>query len=965
MAARHTMPPVDNFLETMLGVFIDSRRVRDKGVCSFTGMGQIKGKFMVKDEEYPQFFDLLHEYLFTQQRRPLNLVEQRRCDGYSPILIDLDFKYPAERAIQRQFDMSHIHQFVQNYIENITHFYDLSEFDKPLRFFISLRPAPYEDKKNNATNRSIKDGVHIQCPDLILHSEHQQVLRNKSLELNNLAEAFKNTGYINTEKDIFDEAVANKNGWFFYGESKPDIPAYALKSVYVYNPIDGEFYEDDIEDYDTRRLLEILSIRHNLFVKTIPIHEEVQDEWKERLDYCTGKRIPQVRFITENKENKENHGEDDELNDDIGDTTHITTTSHNHYEQMELDKINLAKKLAIECLSADRASGYQTWIEVGWCLHNIDPSEDMFNTWLEFSAKSPKVGENNINALLRDWNRGWSRSTYERQFTIRSLHMWARIDNPKRYKQLMENSFIDFVEREVDATHTHIARLMKKMYGNNYCAAIDSKKTDWFEFNGICWEKLAQGIDLRNKMTTEVAGIISKTREGIRERLLGMTNDERAFEETRLKKMTKIENCLYTSGFKDSVMKECSGLFYEKDFALKLNANQYLIGFNNGVLDLHAVREKEDGGKEYYVNFRKAEPSDFITFMAGRYSTKNCDPIDYIKYDPQNDEHTKYYNEIEDFMTKVFPRPELRAYMWRKLASCLEGTNKEQTFETWIGVGGNGKSKLVDLMSMTLGDYSSSLQSTAMTRKRPDAGSANPDIAAIQNKRFIYMSEPDDREPLNTSRMKQFTGEDDVEFRHLYGEQLKMKITGKMFMLCNAFPTINTQDTGTWRRMRVVPFESRFVPKDSDELKNNEKNVHPRDPQLDNKIRKWRTYFMAKLVHIYETEYLKCGIGKEPEIVMQESNKYKEKFDSVAKFLAARTREGSDKAQIKDIYRVYKNWFESVGGGMGRKLSQEELYSRLRDKLGEPEDKRTFKRIILFEDDDQIEEYDRGLTEAN
>ncbi len=968
MAARHTMPPVDNFLETTLGVFIDSRRVRDKGVCSFTGMGQIKGKFMVKDEEYPQFFDLLHEYLFTQQRRPLNLVEQRRCDGYSPILIDLDFKYPAERAIQRQFDMSHIHQFVQNYVENITHFYDLSEFDKPLRFFISLRPAPYEDKKNNATNRSIKDGVHIQCPDLILHSEHQQVLRNKSLELNNLAEAFKNTGYINTEKDIFDEAVANKNGWFFYGESKPDIPAYVLKSVYVYNPIDGEFYEDDIEDYDTRRLLEILSIRHNLFVKTIPIHEEVQDEWKERLDYCTGKRIPQVRFIAGGNDGGDDNGGDD----DIGDTTHITTTSHNHYEQMELDKINLAKKLAIECLSADRASGYQSWIEVGWCLHNIDPSEDMFNTWIEFSSKSPKVGENNINALLRDWNRGWSRSTYERQFTIRSLHMWARIDNPKRYKQLMENSFIDFVEREVDATHTHIARLMKKMYGNNYCAAIDSKKTDWFEFNGICWEKLAQGIDLRNKMTTEVAGIISKTREGIRERLLGMTNDERAFEETRLKKMTKIENCLYTSGFKDSVMKECSGLFYEKDFANKLNSNQYLIGFNNGVIDLRAVKENSDGNKEYYVNFRKAEPSDFITFMAGRWLPKNCDPIDYVKYDPNNltDKQKELDREIDDFMEKVFPRPELRAYMWRKLASCIEGDNKEQTFETWIGVGGNGKSKLVDLMSMCLGDYATSLQSTAMTRKRPESGQANPDIMAIRNRRFIYMSEPDDREPLNTSRMKQFSGQDCVEARGLFEEQSKFTVTGKMFMLCNAFPTINTMDNGTWRRMRVVPFESKFVSKDSIELKLKEtnpqeyKNVYPRDNNLDNNLKRWRSQFMARLIYIYETEYMKHGIGKEPDIILEESNKYKESFDSVAKFLAACTREGNDNSQLKDIFRVYKAWYESIGGGVGRKLSQNELYKRLCDKLGEPSDKKTFKRLILFEDEQQLEEYDNERRES-
>ena len=941
MANRTSMPITitDNFLETTFGTFLDSHRVTEKGdACSFTGMGLMRGKFMVKDEEYSQFLDLLHEYLFTQQRRPLNLVEQRRCDSCTPIIIDLDFKYPAERAIQRQFELPHIYTFIREYVENLKYFYQLEDY-KPLRFFVTLRPAPYEDKKTNAINRSIKDGVHIECPDLVLTSEHQQVLRHRSLELNNLSTAFKHTGYINTEKDIFDEAIVKKNGWFFYGESKPDIPAYQLVAVYVYDPQTGTYHEEDIHTYSPRQLVELLSIRYNLHMEPVSLQDSALEEWRNRLDYCTGKKS----MLAEDKEPIE--------------VPMVQVTNSTVYQQYELDTIAIAKRLALECLSADRAVSYASWLAVGMCLHNIDPSEEMFQVWMEFSSKSPKSSENNVGALFRDWARGWSRSQNERQYTIRSLHSWAIADNPKKHHKIMQGSFVDFVEREVDATHTHIARLMKRMYGNNYCASVDSKKVDWYEFTGNYWKKLPQGIDLRNKMTVEVAQVISDTRTKIRKRLENLSNDERSFEETRMKKMTKIEQCLYTSGFKDSVMKECVGLFYEEEFAQKLNSNQYLIGFNNGVLDLHAVREKENGEKEYYVQFRKAEPTDFVSFMAGRYLTKNCDPIDYIEYDPSN----PIYAEIDDFMEKVFPRPELRDYMWRKLASCLEGANKEQTYDTWIGVGGNGKSKLVDLMSMVLGDYASSLQSTAMTRKRPDAGAANPDIMAIRNKRFIYMAEPDDREPLNTSRMKQFTGEDDVEARGLFEEQTKFKITGKIAMLCNAFPAINTMDRGTWRRILAIPFESKFVDPGVEEVRP-ESHIYPRDNQLDTKLKKWRTHFMSRLVHIYRTEYLYKGIGKVPSIVTQESSKYQESFDSVAKFMNSRIREikkGGYEAQIKDIFRVYKNWYEGIGGGVGRKLSQTELYKRLSDKCGEPSDKKTFKQMRLFEDDVDIEEFDK------
>jgi putative DNA primase/helicase len=326
-------------------------------------------------------------------------------------------------------------------------------------------------------------------------------------------------------------------------------------------------------------------------------------------------------------------------------------------------------------------------------------------------------------------------------------------------------------------------------------------------------------------------------------------------------------------------------------------------------------------------------------------------------------EQVAIHAKIDDFMAKLFPRPELRAYMWKKLASCLEGANKEQTYETWIGVGGNGKSKLVDLMSMVLGDYASSLQSTAMTRKRPESGAANPDIMAIRNKRFIYMAEPDDREPLNTSRMKQFTGEDDVEARGLFEDQTKFKITGKIFMLCNAFPAINTMDRGTWRRVRAVPFESKFVDPSSDVEKPAE-NIYYRDNMLDANLFKWRAYFFSRLVHIYKTEYLPKGLGAIPAIVTQEKNKYQESFDSVAKFMAAHIREikmGGYEAEIKNIFRVYKRWYDEVGGGVGRKLSQTDLYKRLCDKCGEPSDKKTFKQMRLFENDEDMVEYEKTL----
>jgi P4 family phage/plasmid primase-like protien len=934
---------------TDISAFLNERRVMDKtGQYTLTGM--TGGKYYVGDEDYTTFLDLLHAHSFEHKLRPLSLIERRRIDSPFPLLVDLDFKYPRDQALQRRFTISNIHDFIRRYVGHLKHYYMLESLPHALRFFVTIRPGPYESHNKTIANRVIKDGFHVLCPDMTLSTDHQLVLRHRSLEMADVTQVFGNTGNINPMEDVYDESVLTSNGWFFYGESKPNIPFYQLTSVYVYDAKEDSFYEESPDNYGSRQLMEMLSVRYNLRTQIVPMEEKTADEWRVRLNQSHKK-----------KDTREDAGpaEEDEQH---GTLQVVQLTSSNVHEQLERDKIETVKKLVMECLNSDRADGYQTWRDVGLCLHNIDPSEEMFELWMNFSAKSSKAGDNNQSQLKREWSR-WSRASSERQLTIRSLHQWAKEDNPKKYYEIMNGSFVDYVEREVDNTHTHIARLMKRMYENTYCAAIDSKKTDYYHFTGNNWEKIPQGVEIKGLMTTEVAQVISDTRTQIRKRVLNQGGGDNSWEDGRMKKLFEIEKSLYSSNFKSSVLKECEALFYVKDFAQKLNANQYLMGFKNGVVDLRAPVTDQDGNISYTVMFRDARPEDYITFLAGRYETKGCGPIDYIPYDLSDPEQARIHEEIDNFMAKLFPRPELRDYMWRKLASCLEGANKEQTFDTWIGVGGNGKSKLVDLMSMAFGDYASSLQSTAMTRKRPDSGAANPDIMAIRNKRFIYMSEPDDREPLNTSRMKQFTGEDDVEARGLFEDQTRFKITGKIFMLCNAFPAINTMDRGTWRRVRAVPFESKFVDPSQEDV-NVAANIYPRDNQLDARMAEWRMYFMSRLIHIYKTQYQPFGLGKVPVIVTQESNKYKESFDSVAKFLNARVREikkGGYESCIKDIFRVYKNWYETVGGGVGRKLNQPDLYKRLADNYGEPLDKKTFKQLRLFEDDFELEEYEKEI----
>ncbi len=275
----------------------------------------------------------------------------------------------------------------------------------------------------------------------------------------------------------------------------------------------------------------------------------------------------------------------------------------------------------------------------------------------------------------------------------------------------------------------------------------------------------------------------------------------------------------------------------------------------------------------------------------------------------------------------IYPDTVLRNYVLTLLASCLEGQNKEQRFYIMQGSGSNGKSKIQELMSYTFGEYQTSLQTTTLTRKRPDAGAANPEIIVVKGKRFVHMGEPDQGEKINTSRMKQWTGGDFVEARGLFADQEKFKMMCKFFLSCNDLPPVSSMDDGTWRRIRTIPHVAKFL--DPGKPINPEAHIHTKDLDLDYKLRKWRVTFLSMLVHYYETSYRVHGL-QEPDSVTAASNKYKEENDTFHSFLTDNfvLEPGAGPLTINTVKEIYKEWKKAQVGRT--ELKPKEIVERMR-----------------------------------
>jgi P4 family phage/plasmid primase-like protien len=944
----------DQYIGSSLHRFLEDRRVWKKAPgqdVSMTGMGANKGNWYVSDDDYSQFMDLMHEWLFVKDLRPNNFVEQRKPDGVTPLLIDLDFAYPPEKNLERTFTKENIQIFVAEAAAVLKENFDLKDRQN-VRFFVTLRPNPYPNK---GTSKHIKDGIHILCPDITLPPEFQALVRHLMLEREAVKKSFGETGYINRDDIVFDESLTKKQGWLFYGESKPDIPPYTLKHVFKYAPKTEKMTESK-DTYKPRELIELLSIRHKLH-PTVSLLESRKDVVKDVL----------AKMASPAAHNQLVQQHTTASQEEVTGYLPILMDSFNNIVSTE-DEITLSKRLAVECLSEERASGYDSWMRVGWCMRNIDSSESMFDAWMDFSNKCGKSTGNNVEQLRKDWIRGSMRHVNGSPgLKMGSLKMWAREDNPTRYMEIMDGDIISFIQKTAitfrGGTHYHVAKMIHKLYPDVYKCFVDGRTTEWYEFKDHVWHPMPSGILIKTTITDDLTLKVDSARRSLK----GPHDKDEDYDELMKKyqenivKLLKLQENLYNANFKDSVMKEAAQIFYDPDFHKHLDQNVYVLGCSNGILNLREpVFDDQGRPMRYKPTLRPGTAQDYVSLQSG-VTPDGLDPIPYIPYDSNDPVQT----EIMDFFKKIFPADDLREYVLTLAAGCLEAANKEQCFYIMTGSGGNGKSKFVELMCSVLGQYAGSLATTALTRKRPDSGAANPDVMSVKNARFIEMKEPDEGEPINSARMKQFSGEDLVEARGLFKDQERFKIRGKIFMACNRLPPMHSMDGGTWRRIRVIPFDSRFLATE-DPMIDPSRNIYPRDDMMDEKLKSWRVPFFSLLVHYYETKYCPHGIKKTPSIVLQACENYKGNFDSFGKFIKGRIRKVigyDDPPQFKDMWKAYKNWHMEQNA-TGKKLTENELRIRLNELYQAPADGKTYLHLRLFYSDEEAEEFDKELADG-
>jgi P4 family phage/plasmid primase-like protien len=882
-------------------------------------MGSDIGNYCVPDSEYDTFLTLVNSSIFGPHRRASSLLEKHRENG--PLLVDLDFKYASEeRALERRFTEEQITEFVIELVSALGRFVDLSKLPHDLSFYILEKPAP-----EVADRDKHKDGVHIQCPNLTTDPQLQFAIRGYLLEQGVIERIFGPTAIINDPTDCYDVSVIHQNNWFLYGACKPNKQQYKITSILSvlvaqFKEI-PEYVELEMEEIPTNtlELMKRLSIRVGHTVPTpLVMRSATAAEYKKLLTtWGQGKanplRVAPLRTAPVSATLRHDAEDDDAPSHEAGSDGGSETMTGPPTSE---DEIKFAYRLVKECLDPEtRCGDYHDWIKLAICLKNISNTEESFLAWCEITRRvdpSHKKASFTDAELKAKWNKVTA-ANHEKPVRIASLQYWAKDDNPDAFDAILSENIRDWIMANASDAHVDIAHLMHKLYKHEFICTFSPKaKHDWYRYVGHCWELLKSPIDFRKLLsdTTGLWGQYQKVDHHLSTILLTCKEADREGWEGKRKFIRNIQKKLKMNSFKNSVFNECQELFYDEKFILKLNMNSNLIGAANGVLELRHWDNPEKDARAH-VLFRPGRPEDYITNQMGR--SEDLEPISYEPYDPTAP--TAVHKAIFSFYEKLYPDPVLRTYVLTLDASCLLGENVEQRFYIEQGGGSNGKSMKQTLKRHTFGDYATSLQTTALTRKRPDSGAANPDMIVLKAKRYIYGGEPDNGEKINSARMKQLSGEDMVEARGLYGDQEKFKLMGKIFIACNDLPQISAMDNGTWRRIRIIPHVSKFVPADIPE--DPEKFVYHRDNHLSEKMKQvsWRTAYFGILVYYFETQYLEHGLI-EPDCVKAASEKYRIENDTFSGFAAEHlvVEAGAGPIRLIDVWNRYKDWKKSMPG---------------------------------------------------
>lgn len=868
--------------------FIHINSINDANHITHTTMIQPLRRFSFKREYQNAFINLYCEELYEKKNESLGITEIPL--GKMPIIVDIDLSVPIVNLKGRTklYTVEHIKKVVYIF-QQVLQDVGINIHNDMLTAFVLEKPG-YESKCN------FKNGFHLQFPNFIIEKHvYQRILYPLILEELKKQDVFSDIYKYDADElaysyDMIYDTACFRNPWLMYGSRKSIGSAtYHLSGIIQ---TDGDFITDKSIMYEY-------------------IKESVTTFWPE------GKILHFVKpvefYLPLILSIHVVYKEPVELREQV---IYLNPLNKNALIQRDATRTSTKIKQDVEILqellpliSSRRSDVYGEWVQMGWLIYNISGgTADGYKLWLEFSKKSDKFDEDKCEKL-------WMNSV-DRGLSIGSICYYAQKDSPKEYLLWRKNRIIEQANLKQELykcnSHHDIAKILYDLYRSKYvCASLRHKL--WFEFVNNRWKQIEGGVTLKKKITSDIEEILLTIESSLKEQETELSNNgdtasvsamsvnhagpddveskAKMIKETK-EMIKRIRNNIKSAPYKSNVMTEASEMFYDEYFIQKLNANPYIIGFKNGVIDL----------KNNII--REGCPDDYVSLQM------NIVCKEFKESDPE-------IQAVYTFLEQIFPDCTVRQFFLDNYCDIFVGGNPNKYVCIWSGEGNNGKSVTEAFFEIMLGEYAIKLPTALLTGKRTASSAACPELERAGNGvRWALLQEPDQHEVINIGILKELSGNDTIYVRGLFKEGREIKPLFKLVFVCNEPPKIPYSDKATWNRIRVIPFESLFTddaPEDYQEQLRTK--VFKKDKKFEDKLPSMTEAFAWVLLN-HRKKRIEQGthhILFEPDKVMSATLSYKARNDVYVQFVTECIEDcETDKGiTTTSLYNAFKEWFKS------------------------------------------------------
>lgn len=436
------------------------------------------------------------------------------------------------------------------------------------------------------------------------------------------------------------------------------------------------------------------------------------------------------------------------------------------------------------------------------------------------------------------------------------------------------SSQVAYSVKPTDFTDTGNARIFAREYKGR---AIYIKSIDWLTWNGKKWDEgELEAAGLAMKLTDRM---LEEAREEVKSAGDALTSatveeDEEAKRKANIQVKIAAQYRKHAHNSRNqpkitSMLKLSRTLMEIKPD--KLDAHPYLLNTPDGIVDLSTKEIKPHDPNLLCTKITKCSPGDRGKKMW----------YDFLDTITQGDE------KMVNFLQQV-------------AGMAAVGKVYEENLIMAIGDGKNGKSAFFNALAIVFNDYASTIAAEILTTANRSKGA---ELATLKGKRLVIAAETEEGARLSVSMLKQIASTDKIHAERKYKDPEDFMPSHSTILYTNHPPRVGSTDTGTWRRLVLIPFKVEIPT--ATEVKN---YADVLATQAGESILSW----------IIEGAYNYIACGHKliiPEFVHDAIEDYQAVNDWMTEFLTEFCEVGQGQStKASKLYEVYHGWASKSQG---------------------------------------------------